>query len=91
MKAAPAHCERWEPLIADASRQKGVRLMHIVTPLPAPRHVRHAGRSPQIRSEAYASLAAAFTRQGWTPEEMRAYEQVFGATPVADAMKAAVR
>jgi hypothetical protein len=60
--------------------------MPTVTRLPVPRHVRHANRQ-----KAYATLAAAFTRQGWTPEKMRAYEQTFGATPVADEMKAALR
>ena len=33
-----------------------------------------------------------FTHIGWTPEEMRAAEQMFGpAAPVADAMKAVLR
>jgi hypothetical protein len=65
--------------------------MSTVTPLPAPRHVRHANRSPQIRTAAYTPLAAYFTEKGWTPAEMEAFEQVFGATPVADQMRGTVR
>ena len=67
-------------------------MAHTVTRPTIGTRVRHANRSRQAREQAYASLAAAFTRLGWTPEEMRAAEQMFGpAAPVADAMKAVLR
>ena len=67
-------------------------MAHTVTRPTIGTRVRHANRSRQAREQAYASLAAAFTRQGWTPDAMEACERVFGSeTPVADPMTAAVR
>ena len=67
-------------------------MAHTVTRPTIGTRVRHANRSPQTRSEAYASLAAAFTRQGWAPGAMEACERTFGpAAPVADAMRTVVR
>jgi hypothetical protein len=62
--------------------------MSTVIPLPAPRHVRHAGGSSPVRNAVYASMAAYFTAKGWTPAAMEACERTFGPTPVADAMRA---
>ena len=47
---------------------------------------------PSAREQAYASLAAAFTRQGWTPERDARGRAAFGpAAPVADAMRTVLR